>query len=148
MNVCNWKNFCKKKASTSPTCRERPLIRKTGWGTTERGGVSDRWTERVRKKGEDAVRAFMKKRIDVDNVQTTYFDNCISARAYQSSLLWHAVQLTSPSSLVCSLLSCWRYSLLFLCFCQLLHPSMCEAYCRCQYALRGILVKRSTVDNR
>ena len=24
------------------------------------------------------------------------------------------------------------------CFCQLLHPSMCEAYCRCLYALRGI----------
>ena len=38
-----------------------------------------------------------------------------------------------------------RYNFCF-CFCQLLHPSMCEAYCRCQYALRGILVKRSTVD--
>ena len=34
------------------------------------------------------------------------------------------------------------------CFCQLLHPSMCEAYCRCQYTLRGILVKRSTVYKR
>ena len=32
-----------------------------------------------------------------------------------------------------------------ICFCQLLHPSMCEAYCRCLYALRGRLVKRSTV---
>ena len=31
------------------------------------------------------------------------------------------------------------------CFCQLLHPSMSEAYCRCLYALRGRLVKRSTV---
>ena len=26
----------KKKTSTSPNRRERPLIRKTGWGTTER----------------------------------------------------------------------------------------------------------------
>ena len=27
---------CKKKTSTSPNRRERPLIRKTGWGTTEK----------------------------------------------------------------------------------------------------------------
>ena len=27
---------CKKKTSTSPNRSERPLIRKTGWGTTER----------------------------------------------------------------------------------------------------------------
>ena len=31
------KNFgLQEKTSTSPTSRERPLIRKTGWGTTER----------------------------------------------------------------------------------------------------------------
>ena len=30
------------------------------------------------------------------------------------------------------------FHLTFVCFCQLLHPSMCEAYCRCLYALRGI----------
>ena len=28
---------CKKKPSTSPNSRERQLIMKTGWGTTERG---------------------------------------------------------------------------------------------------------------
>ena len=27
---------CKKKTSTSPNRRERPLVRKTGWVTTER----------------------------------------------------------------------------------------------------------------
>ena len=27
---------CKKKTSTSPNSRERPLIRKTGWGTYHR----------------------------------------------------------------------------------------------------------------
>ena len=43
---------CKKKTSTSPNRRERPLIRKTGWGTTER--ETDGQQERERGK-EDAV---------------------------------------------------------------------------------------------
>ena len=41
---------CKTKTSTSLNRREIQLIRKTGWGTTER--ERDRWTERER---EDAV---------------------------------------------------------------------------------------------
>ena len=47
---------CKKKTSTSPNRKERPLIRKTGWGTTERKRERDRWTGREReKRREDAV---------------------------------------------------------------------------------------------
>ena len=46
------KNFgLQEETSTSPNRRERPLIRKTGRGTTER----DIWTERERKGWEDAV---------------------------------------------------------------------------------------------
>ena len=45
---------CKKKTSTSPNSRERPLIRKTGWGTT------DKFYEK-----ED------KSLLDVENVETT-----------------------------------------------------------------------------
>ena len=44
---------CKKKTSTSPNRMERPLIRKTGWGTTER--ERDIWTERERKCGCSAI---------------------------------------------------------------------------------------------
>ena len=44
----------KKKTSTYPTRRERPLIKKTGWGTTEREG--DSWTERGREAGRQAGR--------------------------------------------------------------------------------------------
>ena len=51
-----------KKPSTSPNSRERPLIRKTGWGTTER-----------KREGECAV--FYEKEdesmLDVENVETT-----------------------------------------------------------------------------
>ena len=45
VNVFNCKKNpldCKKKTSTSPNSRERPLIRKTGWGTTERERESKR----------------------------------------------------------------------------------------------------------
>ena len=64
------KNFdCKKKTSTSPNRRERPLIRKTGWGTTER--ERDIWTEREKR----GMQCYMKKEdnslIDVENVETT-----------------------------------------------------------------------------
>ena len=45
---------CKKKTSTCPNCRERPLIRKTGWGTTERERETDGQKERERGR-EDAV---------------------------------------------------------------------------------------------
>ena len=42
------KNFgLQEETSTSANRRERPLIRKTGWGTTER--ERDLWTERERK---------------------------------------------------------------------------------------------------
>ena len=63
---------CKKKTSTSPNRRERPLIRKTGWGTTER----ERQMDRKREKGEGRMQCFMKKDdkclIDVENVETTF----------------------------------------------------------------------------
>ena len=79
----------------SPNCRERPLIRKTGWGTTareretdgqkerERGRERERERERERgghkeseRKIEEGTRqCFMKKDdkslIDVENVETT-----------------------------------------------------------------------------
>ena len=66
------KNFgLQEKTSTSPNRRERPLIRKTEWGTTER--ERDIWTERERKGGCSAI--IMKKEdnslIDVENVETT-----------------------------------------------------------------------------
>ena len=55
------------ETSTSPNRRERPLIRKIGWGTTERD--RDRWTERERKR-----ECFMKKEdkslIYLENVET------------------------------------------------------------------------------
>ena len=42
------------ETSTSANHKERQLIRKTGWGATER--ERDRWTERERERGrEDAV---------------------------------------------------------------------------------------------
>ena len=64
---------CKKKASTSPNRRERPLIRKTGWGTTESRKRERHNGQKEREKGEDAV--FYEKEdkslIDVENVETT-----------------------------------------------------------------------------
>ena len=39
---------CKKKTSTSPNLRVRPLIRKTGWGTGHRRKERDIWMERER----------------------------------------------------------------------------------------------------
>ena len=67
---------CKKKTSTSPNRRERPLIRKTGWGTTEREREreTDIWTERERKWGCSAIKIMKKEDnslIDVENVETT-----------------------------------------------------------------------------
>ena len=41
---------CKKKTSTSPTRRERPLIRKTGWRTPERERETDREEARERRR--------------------------------------------------------------------------------------------------
>ena len=71
---------CKKKTSTSPNSRERLLIMKTGWGTTE----SKRAKERERGR-EDAV--FMKKKdkslLDVENVETTGVRCChLSCRTH------------------------------------------------------------------
>ena len=84
----------------SPNCRERPLILKMGLDTIER--QTDRRTERGR------MQCFMKKEdkslIDAENVETTYLDNCAFFASFVSVvLLSHSVQLTSPSSLVCSL---------------------------------------------
>ena len=45
---------CKKKTSTSPNCREIPLIGKTGWGTREREGETDGQKERENGR-EDAI---------------------------------------------------------------------------------------------
>ena len=36
MSKCKELVDCKKKTPTSPNRRERPVIRKMGWGTTER----------------------------------------------------------------------------------------------------------------
>ena len=47
--------IAKKKESTTPNRRERPLIRKTGRGTTERERERDIWTERERKGGCSAI---------------------------------------------------------------------------------------------
>ena len=59
---------CKKKTSTSPNSRERPLIVKTGWGTQEE-------KERKREKEGGRMHCFLKKkdksRLDVENVETT-----------------------------------------------------------------------------
>ena len=64
VNVFNCKKTldCKKKTSTSPNSRERPLIRKTGWGTTEsaRKRVCTVFYEK-----DD------KSMLDVENVETT-----------------------------------------------------------------------------
>ena len=47
------KTFRLKEENISPNHRERPLIRKTGWGATER---EERQRDRKeRKRGEDAV---------------------------------------------------------------------------------------------
>ena len=51
---------CKKKTSTSSNRRERPLIRKTGWGITERERERERHMDRKRENEgeggmEDAV---------------------------------------------------------------------------------------------
>ena len=48
---------CKKKTSTSPTRKERQLIRKTGWGTTE---IEERQMDRAREK--EGCNAFKCKR--------------------------------------------------------------------------------------
>ena len=61
---------CKKKTSTSPNHKERPLNRKTGCGTTERERERDRWTERERKR-ECVMKHVHKSLIDVENVETT-----------------------------------------------------------------------------
>ncbi len=62
---------CKKK--TSPNRRERPLIRKTGWGTTERERERERHMGGKREKR--GVQCYMKKEdnslIDVENGETT-----------------------------------------------------------------------------
>ena len=60
---------CKKKTSTSPKRRERQLIRKTGWGTTEREAKSE---------GEGGrMQCFMKKEdkslIDIVKLQAKSF---------------------------------------------------------------------------
>ena len=48
----------------------RPLIRKTGWGTTER--ERDIWRERERKGGcSDIMKKEDNSLIDVENVETT-----------------------------------------------------------------------------
>ena len=64
-------------------CRERPLIKKTGWGTTER--------ERGGQKEGGRMQCFMKTEdkslIDVENVETTYFDNCAFFAVLASFLL-------------------------------------------------------------
>ena len=63
---------CRKKISTSPNRRERPLIRKTGWDTTER--ERETYGQKEREKG-GRMQCYMKKEdnslIDVDNVETT-----------------------------------------------------------------------------
>ena len=46
------KNFgLQEETSTSPNRRERPLIRKTGWGTTERETDGQKERERGREDG-------------------------------------------------------------------------------------------------
>ena len=56
----------KKKTSTSPTCREIPLIKKTGWGTIERE------TDGQKEKEGGRMQCFMKKkdRSRIENVET------------------------------------------------------------------------------
>ena len=65
---------CKKKTSTSPNRRERPLIRKTGWGITERERERERRTDKKREKEGWRMQCFLKKEdtslIDVENVAT------------------------------------------------------------------------------
>ena len=67
VNVSNCKRTCglQEETSTSPNRRERPQIRKIGWGTTERD--RDRWTERERKR-ECLMKKEDKSLIYVENV--------------------------------------------------------------------------------
>ena len=106
---------CKKKPSTSPTRRERPLIKKTGWSTTERETDGHKERERGR---EDT------NQIDVDNVETTYFDNCDFFAAFASFLLQYV--LSRPyqscfSRIMCTLLHyplwCVHCFTMFNCWC-------------------------------
>ena len=47
------KNFGLQEENININRGERPLIRKTGWGTTEK--ERDRWTERERERGREDV---------------------------------------------------------------------------------------------
>ena len=62
--------YSRKKTSTSPNRREIPLIRTTGWGTTEK--ERETYGQKKREKG---MQCYMKKEdnslIDVENVETT-----------------------------------------------------------------------------
>ena len=63
---------CKKKTSTSPNRREIPLIRNTGWGTTEK---EERQMGRKREKEVGRMQCFLKKEdkslTEVEHVETT-----------------------------------------------------------------------------
>ena len=49
VNVSNCRElWIARKTSTSSTRMDKPLIKKTGWGTTDR--EKDRWTKRMRRR--------------------------------------------------------------------------------------------------
>ena len=47
------------KTSTSSTRMDKPQIKKTGWGTTDR--EKDRWTKRMRKREGGRMQGFVKQ---------------------------------------------------------------------------------------
>ena len=70
---------CKKKTSTSPNRRERPLIRKTGWVSQKERRDRETGGQKQREMG-GRVQCFMKQEekslIDIENVETTGERSC------------------------------------------------------------------------
>ena len=84
----------------------------------ERERERERWTEREKEKKGGRMQCFMKTQLGVDNVETTYFDNCAFFAALAFFCCYSFVNVASLA--FCTtyftflsggfiVLSCWRY---------------------------------------